>query len=132
MTKFFFLLEIIDMNTSQEIELYFEFTLYFEIDWMDVKLCNFNKDGELILFCEVEASVGNMNLVCVYSYSIQTKPIKTKRQKIYMIPKEAEVINISKDDKFWLYFNNDIYEWNLPTGYTTILSKNIYEVINNI
>jgi len=73
MTKFFFLLEIIDMNTSQEIELYFDFTLYFEIDWMDVKLYNFNKNEELILFCEVETSVGNANLVCVYSYSIQTK-----------------------------------------------------------
>ncbi len=100
----FYLLEIINMkNQSQEIKLYFEF------DLMDVKLCNFNKNGEFVLFCMSETSRGE-KINIVYVYSVQTEPTKTKYQKIYKIPKEAEVINISKDDEIWLHFNNDIYE----------------------
>jgi len=82
----FFLLEIIDMNTSQEIKLYFEF------DEMKVQSCNFNLRGELILFCTIKNfRWEEINIACVYS--IQTK--KTKCQKIYKVPKKADVISIA-------------------------------------
>src|SRR6266542_2516116 len=101
----FIILEIIYMkDSSQEIRLYFEFHL------MNVYFCNFNFKGQLILFCTTETRRGEkINIVCVYS--IQNKT--TKCQKIYKIPKEAEVIGISRYDKIWLRLDNNIYEWNL-------------------
>src|SRR5436190_768694 len=123
----FILLEIIDMDTDHtdhKIELYFKF------DKMDVQFCNFNSKGELILWCTGETNIKHndkykmLNIVCVYS--IQSR--KTKCQKIYTIPIEAEVISISKDDKIWLRFNNNIYEWDIHAAYITIILKNIYEV----
>ena len=92
------------MDTGQEIELYFEF------DKMEVQSCNFNVDGELTLWCTGETNVRYndnyrmINIVCVYS--IQDE--KTKCQKIYTIPIEAEVISISKNNKIWLRLNNDL------------------------
>ena len=126
-----------NMNTSTS---HHEIKLFFEFDWMEVKHCNFNMSGKLIFFCGAETykydDVGTpVNLVCVYSIEDNDKneilPTKeTKCQKIYMIPKEAEVISISEHDKIWLRLNHDIYEWNLLTGHTTIILKNPYEVIN--
>ncbi len=116
--------EIIDTDTynpSQEIELYFKF------HEMEVQSCNFNLNEELILFSKAKAFINRDDINLVGVYSIQKN--KAICQKIYMIPKEAEVISVSKYDKIWLHFNNDIYEWNLLTGNTTILSKNIDEVI---
>ncbi len=122
----FFLLEIIDMNEpSREIKLCFEF------DAMEVQFSNFNRKGELILFCSVRTNIryDYINIVCVYS--IQTE---TKCQKIYKVPKEAEIISISKhdkNDKIWFRLNHNIYEWNLFTGHTTMILNDIYEVIIN-
>ncbi|PKY51140.1 hypothetical protein RhiirA4_496375 [Rhizophagus irregularis] len=48
-------------------------------------------------------------------------------QKIYRIPNEADVISISKDNKIWLRFNDNIYVWEMFTGHTTIVLKNINE-----
>ena len=132
MTKKFFLLEIFDMNTSREIKLYFEF------DWMDVQLCNFNMNGELILFCEIvsHARENDINLVCVYSIETTYNNLKqtktTKCQKIYMIPKEAKLISITKYNKIWLFLNNILYEWDLLTAYTTMSFNSVYEVIIKI
>src|SRR5687767_14961348 len=107
MTKFF-LLEIFDMNTSKEIRLYFEF------DWMDVKACNFNTKVELILFCIVQSNFrwNYVNLICVYSIETKNK-LKTKCQKVYRIPEEAELISITRHDKIWLRQKNNLYEWDL-------------------
>jgi len=108
-----------------------EITLYFKFDEMRIHCCNFNLKGQLILFCTVQTSIryDRINIVCVYS--IQSQKFQTKCQKIYKIPKEAEVICISKYDKIWLRLNNKIYEWNLLTGHTTIISKDIYKVIKS-
>ena len=102
--------------------------LHFEFDIIEVECCNFNLKGELVFFCTAKTKTrGKMNIVCVCS--IQTKPTMIKCRKIYKIPKKAEVVSISKYDKIWLHFNNNVYEWNLLTGHTMILSKNVYEVI---
>src|SRR5688572_25353104 len=110
------------METSQEIKLYFEF------DRMDVQSCNFNTDGKLILFCKVKSNVkwNDTNLVCIYS--IEAERRRTKCQKIYMIPKEAKLIRITKHNKIWLRLNDNLYEWDLLDGHTTMVLKNIHEV----
>ena len=109
-------------HLSQEINLHLEF------DTMEVEYCNFNLKGELIFSCTAQMKDDKVNMVCVYS--IQTEPTRTKCQKIYEIPKEAEVLSISKHDKVWLRHNNDLYEWNLLTGHTMILSRNLSVVID--
>ena len=84
--------------------------------------------GELILFCTIENfRQEEINIVCVYL--IQAK--KTKCQKIYKVPKKVDVISISKYDRIWLRLNDNIYEWDLLTGYIAILLKNKFVAIIN-
>ncbi len=108
--------------------------LDFKSDNMSVRSCNFNNHNEIILFCTTKNFSGDyINIVCVYSIpkkNTQTKITKTKCQKIYELPKGAEVLSISKYEKIWLRLNYYIYEWDLLTGNTKIL-RNIYEVIVN-
>ena len=47
---------------------------------------------------------------------------RAKCQETYILPKEAEAINISDDEKIWLRFNDHIYGWNLKTGKIMIVS----------
>src|SRR6266540_1366576 len=127
------------MESKQSIELNCEF------DEMKAKHCNFNTKGEFILFCTIKnikkddnktnktddnktgkTKKQDLNIVCIYS--IQTE---VKCQKVYMIPKEAEVISISKHDKIWLRFNDYIHEWNFHTGDITIISANAEKIIIN-
>ncbi|CAB4424862.1 unnamed protein product [Rhizophagus irregularis] len=53
--------------------------------------------------------------------------ILNHKDMIYRIPNEADVISISKDNKIWLRFNDNIYVWEMFTGHTTIVLKNINE-----
>ena len=126
MTISFFLLDIIDMGRpSQEIKLDFKF------DELKILFCNFNRQGQLILFYMSKNKCDVIKIVCIYSIQTEGKSstqTKTKCQKIYMIQKEVKLISISKDDKIWLRLYNDIYEWDL-NSLTTIISKNIYGVI---
>ncbi len=105
-------------NTIELIELHFGFRRM-------VQCCNFNLRGEFILFCTIREE--DMNIV--YIYSTRTKSNKWMYQKAFKIPIKAELINISKYDKIWLRLNSDIHEWNILTGYTTIIPTNIYGVI---
>ena len=106
---------------------YNEITLEcFESNYMSVQSCNFNLKGDLILFC---TNARDVNIVFVYSMQTETQAIKC--QNIYMVPKEAELISISKHDRIWLRFNDYIYEWNLRDSNTTIVSNNISGVIIN-
>src|SRR5687768_9290933 len=101
-----------------------EINLNLEFDDVKVLFCNFNGNGELVLFCMGKNSRGDkIKMVCVHS--IQADRSKTKCQKIYMIQNETKLISISKDDRIWLRLHDDIYEWNLHNGHTTIMSKNI-------
>ncbi len=107
-------------DQSQEIKLSLEF------DVVEVQHCNFNLKGDLIFSCTIKTFRGSeINIVCVYS--IQTK---TKCQKIFKISKGADVINISKYNKILLLSNDNIYEWDVLAGHTTMITKNIFEVIN--
>ncbi|CAG8483535.1 3153_t:CDS:2 [Funneliformis caledonium] len=59
-----------------------------------------------------------ISIVCIYSIQAKKKtsqPKKSECQQIYKIPREAEVISISKHDKIWLRLDHNIYEWNLRT-----------------
>src|SRR6266542_2801569 len=110
-----------DNKTSQENK---KLMFHFDVD-ANVQFCNFNGNGELILFSTVR-NFRNDYMNIVFVYSIQTK--KSKCRKIYKVPNEAEIISISKDDKIWLRLNDDIYEWNLLTSDITIILKNVFNV----
>ena len=122
---FFFLLGlvVIDMNAvnSSDIKDNGTTNLY---DNMSVRLCNFNSNGELILFCDVrELEDGHANLVYVYSIQKETKTKKCRN--LYMAPKEAEVLTITENDKIWLRIKDHIYVWNLRDARTTLVLDNI-------
>jgi hypothetical protein len=70
--------------------------------------CTFNLKGEFILY-----SRNDDNLIFVYS--TQTINNKWKCKRIYKIPKDFDLISISKYDKIYLFSNNSIFEWNLIT-----------------
>ena len=75
MTKYFFLLEIIDMKSepSKKIDLNFEFNN------MKVQSCNFNLKEELIVYCirtiikdkGDDNETDKANIVCVYSNELR-------------------------------------------------------------
>ncbi len=120
--------EIIDMSqkdkkSSQEIKLDFKFG---EL-W--ASFCNFNKKGDLILFCRKKGEDYKRRMICVFSIQTKNNAKRTKCQKVYMIQKGVRLINISKDNKIWLRLCNDIYEWDKDN--TTIIYKNIVWVIIN-
>ena len=107
------------MDTSEEIKLNFEFD-------KEVQICNFNSEGELILWCTSRSRLRFriINIVCVYSI----RDGKSKCRKIYKIPTEAEILSITNDNKIWLRLNNDIYEWDIYNAYTSTII--LHEVIN--
>ncbi|UZO07406.1 uncharacterized protein OCT59_027690 [Rhizophagus irregularis] len=90
---------IYDMKNNQNIKL--------DLDLHYYNYCkfNFNSKGELVLYGEP--------LDKIYAYSKNSS--KWKCERIYKIPNGFEAINISKDDKIFLYSDNSIYEWNLIT-----------------
>ena len=85
-----------------------------------IQTCNFNLSGKLILYCENQNNKEQESDI-VRVYSIQ---ITVKCQKVYMMPKEAGVISISKHDKIRFNFNEHVYEWNKSTGTTKVISTN--------
>ncbi|CAG8518084.1 11623_t:CDS:2 [Funneliformis mosseae] len=115
-----YFIRIIDMkNIYQEKKL----KLNFEVS--EVQHCNFNLEGDLIFSCTVDGFNGLENIVCIYS--IQTKTNKTKWKRFFKISDGADVINISKYNKILLRLNDNIYEWDVLMGHTTIITKSIYE-----
>ncbi len=83
MTISFFLLDIIDIGRpSQEIKLDFKF------DELKILFCNFNRQGQLILFYMSKNKCDVIKIVCIYSIQTEGKSsiqTKTKCQKIYMM-----------------------------------------------
>jgi hypothetical protein len=77
----------------------------------------FNLKGEFILYnnWNVCNDSSNKEHKIIWIYSTQTKNNKWICKRIYKIPNYFELINISKWDKFYLFSNNSIYEWNLDT-----------------
>src|ERR1051325_8594565 len=78
-----------------------------------VQFCNFNSEGDLILFCKARASDYEDYLNLIYVYSINAEEDTKKCRNIYMAPKEAEIIEITEYDKIWLRIKDHIHEWNL-------------------
>ncbi len=103
------------MNSpDQKINLYFQ-------NGIQQFHCNFNTKGEFILYGMTE----NSEIIFVYSTLTNNKWMC---KKIYQLPKEVELISISKHDKIWLRLNNSLCEWNFPTD-TKIISKDLGGVI---
>ncbi|POG64399.1 hypothetical protein GLOIN_2v1676236 [Rhizophagus irregularis DAOM 181602=DAOM 197198] len=79
-----------------------------------VKYCTFNLKGEFILYNEYSVRYfGQLNFIWIYS--TQTKNNKWECKRLYRIPKDYEIISISKYEKVYLYSNDYIYEWNINT-----------------
>ena len=117
------------MKTDKLIPKSDELNLY---DRMSVQYCNFNRKGELILFCKTRPNFEDDYINLVYVYSIQAVTGIKKCRNIYMAPKKAEVITITEYDKIWLRLNNNIHEWNFHDGSTTAVLDNIPGVIINL
>jgi len=121
----FLILEIIDIDDPSQ-----EMTLHLEFDVIKIQHCSFNLEGELIFSCKIFSIfsiIKIINIVCVYSIQSNNK---SKCQKIFKIPEGADVINISKYNKVLLRSDDEIYEWDIRTGHTTTITKNIHEVMN--
>ncbi|PKY47712.1 hypothetical protein RhiirA4_544150, partial [Rhizophagus irregularis] len=73
--------------------------------------CTFNLKGEFILFSGVYTDEHQI----IWIYSTQTKNNKWKCKRIYRIPKDYELISISKYDNVYLVSSDYIYEWNINT-----------------
>uniref|UniRef100_U9U019 Uncharacterized protein n=1 Tax=Rhizophagus irregularis (strain DAOM 181602 / DAOM 197198 / MUCL 43194) TaxID=747089 RepID=U9U019_RHIID len=101
-------LEIIDINNNQIIE------LNAKISHLKYHYCTFNLKGEFI-FCNDVKNRHRIYHKIIWIYSTQTKNNKWECKGIYKIPKDFELISISKYDKLYLFSNNNIYEWNILT-----------------
>ena len=109
---------MVDMkHPDQKIELYFESVV-------QQFHCNFNLKGEFILY-GIDDIENDQNIIWVYS----TRGNEWMCQKLYMTPEKAELLGISKYDRIWLRSNDHMYEWNMPTNNTTIISRDIHGVI---
>lgn len=111
------------MNSiNKKIELFFKY-------YIKRFYCNFGLNGKFILYGMTKTSYPVNYVNNIWVYSTQTNSNKWKCQKIYVIPKEAELIKISKYDKIWLRLNECIHEWNIHTGNTTIISKKLQVIV---
>ena len=101
-------------NVNRPIELYFNRGLY-PYD------CTFNLKNDFILCGNVYDKNGMKNINknndhYIWTYSTQTEIWMCKG--IYKIPRDFELISISKYDKLYLLSNNYLYEWNILTENT--------------
>ena len=105
-------------NNDQKIELNLNVT-FFTGSWC----YNFNSKGEFIIYGNWEHSDTpstiwseyQKNHKIIWIYSTKTRNNKWICKRLYEIPKNFELISISKDNKLYLFSNNYIYEWNLLT-----------------
>ncbi len=100
------------MNNKKEIKL--EFKNYNEDNENYCRYCIFNLKGEFILYTTTK-------MIWIYS---TTKNSKWKCKKVYEIPEDVKFISLSKYDKLFLYSNNYICEWNIPTEKSTRIIYN--------
>jgi hypothetical protein len=96
------------MVNNQKIEL--------DINWeRTVLYCIFNLKNELILYNCISYDNYTKEYKTIIIYSTQTKDNKWNCKRIYKIPENFELINISEYDKLYLFSNQSIYEFNLIT-----------------
>jgi hypothetical protein len=92
------------MKNSQKIEL--------DYDLVEYEYCTFNLKGEFILYNRDSVHKKLQKVIIIYS--TKTRNNKWKCERMYRLPIELELIT-SKDDNFYLFANNSIYEWNILT-----------------
>lgn len=120
------------MNNHKEIE------LNLDIFSNSYYHCSFNLKGEFIFCSDVLNRHGTYHKI-IWIYSTQTKNNKWTCKRIYKIPNDSELLDISKYDseKIYLFSNNNFYEWNILTEKIIKLFgnetyKEEYEVIRSI
>ncbi|GBC03030.1 hypothetical protein RclHR1_04950002 [Rhizophagus clarus] len=114
-------LEIININDDQIIE------LNTKISHFKYHYCTFNSKCEFIFCNDVKSRHGIYHKI-IWVFSTQTKINQWKCKNIYKIPKDFELISISKYDKVYLFSNNNIYEWDIATEKSTrIFSDDLYK-----
>ncbi|UZO17316.1 uncharacterized protein OCT59_008674 [Rhizophagus irregularis] len=104
-------LTIIDMNNNQKIKL--KFTRLCK----NYHYCTFNLKDEFI-FCSdviIAADGDFLRQKIIWIYSTQTKNNKWECKKIYKLPRNFELISISKYDQVYLFSKSYIYLWNIST-----------------
>ncbi|PKY13137.1 hypothetical protein RhiirB3_486795 [Rhizophagus irregularis] len=118
-------LEIIDMNNdNQVIELNLD-NSDFEDFRVSYRYFTFNLKGEFILYNKINSDItAYKKHKIIWIYSTQTKNNKWMCKRIYEIPKDFELIGISKNDKLYLFSNNSIYEWNILNEENIRMFKN--------
>jgi hypothetical protein len=93
--------------------------------------CTFNLKGEFIFYSTNRSSKNDI----IWIYSTQTKNNKWECKRFYRIPKDYELISISKYDKVYLVLYDYICEWNINTEKSVkifVNNKNKNKVINII
>src|ERR1043165_8921095 len=78
------------------------------------RYCTFNLTREFILYGEAEDDTDHYDKKIIWIYSTQSQS-KWTCKGIYKIPEDFELISISKYNKFYLFSNNYLYEWNILT-----------------
>ncbi|GBC33392.2 hypothetical protein GLOIN_2v1772114 [Rhizophagus irregularis DAOM 181602=DAOM 197198] len=97
-------IKIYDMKNNQKIEL--------DYDLDEYEYCTFSLEGEFILYNRDSVHKKLQKVIIIYS--TKTRNNKWRCKRMYRLPIEFELIT-SKDDNFYLFANNSIYEWNILT-----------------
>ncbi|CAG8438891.1 8345_t:CDS:10 [Funneliformis caledonium] len=103
--------KIVQMCISDNKELVYSKLEYGSYIYYDSKI-DIHKYLKFILYGKIDHP-SRSNIIWIYS--TQTKSNKWICQNVYEVPKEAELVSISKYDKIWLRINSRIYEWDIVT-----------------
>lgn len=110
-------------------------TIYQNCSWH----YDFNINNEFILYGNywvINSKYKYQKHNFLWIYSTETKDNKWFCKKIYLIPEDFEVINISKyvvNNKLYLFSKNSIFEWDFVENHGMrifYISKEEFKVIN--
>ncbi|CAB4476028.1 unnamed protein product [Rhizophagus irregularis] len=93
-------------------------------DLNSLEIIDMNNDNQVIELNLDNSDFEDFRHKIIWIYSTQTKNNKWMCKRIYEIPKDFELIGISKNDKLYLFSNNSIYEWNILNEENIRMFKN--------
>ncbi|CAB4423671.1 unnamed protein product [Rhizophagus irregularis] len=93
-------------------------------DLNGLEIIDMNNDNQVIELNLDNSDFEDFHHKIIWIYSTQTKNNKWMCKRIYEIPKDFELIGISKNDKLYLFSNNSIYEWNILNEENIRMFKN--------
>uniref|UniRef100_U9UR74 Uncharacterized protein n=1 Tax=Rhizophagus irregularis (strain DAOM 181602 / DAOM 197198 / MUCL 43194) TaxID=747089 RepID=U9UR74_RHIID len=93
-------------------------------DLNGLEIIDMNNDNQVIELNLDNSDFEDFRHKIIWIYSTQTKNNKWMCKRIYEIPKDFELIGISKNDKLYLFSNNSIYEWNILNEENIRMFKN--------